>query len=467
MNIQSLIKQFPSPLKQGLKYIYRTIPLRLRKSKTFWETYKLLQESQWWDKERLEDYQMQQLEKLLIHAYENVPYYRRVFDERGLKPIDIKSKEDLIKLPILTKDIVRNNINDLLAKNIDRKKLHPIKTSGTTVSPLSFFWHKNITIPKEDSFTWTIYNIAGYKFSEKLIYLSFELPPDTKGKLRQYNPLERTMLLYASGLNEDTLHSYVDLIRKFQPKVLKGIPSNLVVLANFIVENKIPIFPQLKIILCSSEMLYPWQKDLVEKAFKCRLFSLYGQNEAVVLATECEVSHKYHVFPEYGVTEIIDANGLPIQKERCMGSIIGTGFNNYALPFIRYEIGDVAAWSYEKCRCGRHYPLFHSIEGRENEYLVSSNGELIPMIIIPYSLIMKNVKQFQFYQEIKGKVKLKLVPLPAFTQDDAESIVASLKQNLKDMEVRIEYADVIPRNKRGKFKYIIQKLPVKFGHVSP
>jgi len=466
MDIVDLAKKFPFPIKQGIKYIYSVVPLHFRYSKVFWDTYNLLKESQWWSREKLEDYQMQQLQKLLNHAYENVPYYRRVFDERGLKPKNIKSKEDLVKLPILTKDIVRNNMNDLLARNINRKEFVPVKTSGSTVSPLYFFWHKNVTVPKEEGFIWTIYNIAGYKFNERLIYLTFEQPTNTTNKLWQYNPLERVMSLYASALSEDILHSYVKLIRKFQPRVLKGIPSNLVILANFIKDNKIPIFPTLKTILCSSEMIYPWQRELIEKAFQCRLFSLYGQNEYVILATECELSSQNHIFPEYGITEIIGSDGLPIKTEGIRGRIIGTGFNNYAMPFIRYYGGDIAAWSNKKCRCGRNYPLLQSIEGRESEYMISSNGDHIPMIIVPYSSIMKNVKQFQFYQDVKGKVRLRLVPLPTFTQDDAKRIISSLRREIKNIEFKLEYTDIINRTKRGKYQYIIQKLPVKFGNLS-
>ena len=112
MSVRGLVKQLPYPIKQGLKYAYGSLPPRIRYGKVFWETYNFLQESQWWSKERLEEYQMQQLEKLLKHAYENVPYYRRVFNERGLKPKDIQDVEDLKKLPHLTKDKFRYNFNN-------------------------------------------------------------------------------------------------------------------------------------------------------------------------------------------------------------------------------------------------------------------------------------------------------------------------------------------------------------------
>lgn len=462
MDIQNFVKKLPYPMQQVLKYIYRVVPLQVRYGNVFRNTYKFLQESQWWSKKELECYQLHQLEALLKHAYENVPYYKKVFDERDLKPEDIQSKEDLTQLPILTKDIIRNNFHELLAKNIPGKDLFPVKTSGSTVSPLVFFWQKSMTIPKEEAFIWTIWNIAGYRFNEKRVDLSWER---SDKKLWQYDPLERVIKLFSSALNENILYSYVKIIRQFHPKVLKGIPSNLVALADFMQKNRIPIPPSIKIILCGSEMLYPWQKDLIEKVFHCRVFSFYGQTERIVLATECEESDYHHIFPEYGITEVIGSDGFPVKDEEAKGKIIGTGFNNYAMPFIRYDIGDIAVWSNKTCTCGRNYPLLRSIEGRENEYLISNTGELIPMISVSYSSIMKNVKQFQFYQNTNGKVRLKLVPLPTFTQDDAQKILADLRQELKDIEVELVYTENIPRTARGKFKYIIQKLPVKFGSL--
>jgi phenylacetate-CoA ligase len=456
----NLAKILPYPIKQALKYIYISIPLQFRYSKTFWDTYNLLQESQWWSKERLEAYQMQQLSKLLHHSYENVPYYRRIFNERGLKPEDITSKEDLLKLPLLTKDIIRNNFKDLIAKNIHRRDLLSVKTSGSTMSPLSFFWDKNITDLKEKAFIWTIYNIAGYQFGEKRLDLTWER---LNNRFCQYDPLERCMKITASTFSVDIFHSYIKLIHEFKPKVLKSIPSTLVVLADFINKNRIAITPPIKVILCSSEQIYPWQRELIERAFQCRLFTFYGQSERVILGTECAISNHYHIFSEYGITEIIGSDGYPLKSEESKGRLIGTGFNNYAMPFIRYDVDDIAVLSNKKCTCGRNYPLLQLIEGRENEYIVSHSGELIPIISISYSHIMKNVKQFQFYQDVKGEVILRLVSLPSFTKYDAENIISNLRQELKDIKIKLEYTDIIKRNENGKFNYIIQNIPIKFG----
>ena len=107
MMLMNSAKSLPYSLKQELKYVHAVIPLPIRCGKVFSETYAFLQKSQWWSRERLEEYLLQQLSKLLHHAYENVPYYLRVFDERGLKPKDIQDFKDLQQLPYLIKHVFK------------------------------------------------------------------------------------------------------------------------------------------------------------------------------------------------------------------------------------------------------------------------------------------------------------------------------------------------------------------------
>jgi len=145
MSIKKFKKKLPYPIKQSAKYLYGAIPARFRYGKVFWKTYNFLQESQWWSREKLEEYQMQQLSKLLHHAYENVPYYRNIFDERGLRPENIQDFEDLKKLPYLTKENIRENIKDLIARNIPNANLKYVTTGVSTGIPLGFYQEKRVT----------------------------------------------------------------------------------------------------------------------------------------------------------------------------------------------------------------------------------------------------------------------------------------------------------------------------------
>ena len=221
------------------------------------------------------------------------------------------------------------------------------------------------------------------------------------------------------------------------------------------------ILPSPKVILCGSENLYAWQRRKAEDVFKCRVFSWYGQSEKVVLAGECDKSSEYHIFPQYGITEVIRHDGKSVSREGEMGEIVGTGFSNYAMPFIRYKTRDVAVLTNRKCECGRAYRLLNRIEGRMQDFVVSKTGHLIPMTTIPYSFV-NNVRQFQFYQERPGEVTLRIVRMPAYTEKDSQFIIRTLREKLGDeVDFSIEFVEDIARTETGKYLYLVQKLQIK------
>lgn len=465
--MRSLIKRVPYPIRQGLKYIYSFIPHRFRYSKIFWETYNFFQESQWWSKEKLENYQMQQLQKLLIHAYENVPYYRTVFDERGLRPEDIRNFDDLRKLPYLTKDIIRKEFDNLVAKNIPKSMLIYARTSGSTGTPLLLYYQKGRSKPIELAFIWRMFNWYQYQFGDRCVILRESVPNRFKGGKKdwwEWFPDYNYLVLSPHHMTEENLYKYVEKIREFKPRAIQAIPSIIFILSVFIRRHRINPFPSIKAILCCSETLYPWQREEIEKAFNCRVFNFYGQTEHVVLAGPCERKDEYHIFPEYGITEIIKPDGKRVTREGEMGEIVGTGFYNYAMPLIRYTTKDMAIWTDKKCDCGREYSLLKRIEGRLQDFIVSKNGHFLPMTAIPYSF-MNNVKQFQFYQDTPGKITLRIVKMPTYTSKDSEHILRTLKDEAGDnLDFSIEFVDDIARTKGEKYLYLIQKLPIKLAN---
>ena len=185
----------PYPLRQALRYAYGAIPLTTRYGKVFRDTYAFLQESQWWSKEKLEEYQMQQLSRLLHHAYENVPYYRRVFDERGLKPKDIQDIGDLKRLPYLTKEIIQGNLPDLVATNYPQSKLQYVTTGGSTGIPLGLYHERGVSDAKEWAFMLTQWNRVGYRMSDKCVILRGNVVQSAnKGKFWEYDPVSKDLI---------------------------------------------------------------------------------------------------------------------------------------------------------------------------------------------------------------------------------------------------------------------------------
>ena len=459
-------KHLPYPTKQGLKYIYGAIPARFRYGKVFWDTYYFLQESQWWSREKLEEYQMQQLRKLLHHAYENVPYYRRVFDERGLKPKNIQDFDDFGKLPYLTKEIIQENLPDLVARNYHSSKLQYVTSSGSTGIPLGFYWERGVTDSKEHAFITTLWGRVGFELGDRCVVLRGDVVHGAcKAKFWEYDPVNKNLILSSYHMTDEILPNYIANIREFRPDFIQAYPSVITILARFMKKNNIGPFPTVKAILCASENLYPWQRELLEEVMKCRVWSFYGHSERAALAGECEVSTHYHISPEYGYLELIGNNGNEVAKDAEIGEVVATGFNNFATPFIRYKTLDLGVSSSKKCQCGRQYQLLERIEGRLQELIITEAGRLVSMTLINmHSDALDNIKQFQFYQDKKGEATFSIVKKDTYTERDTEYIRRELHKEVgDDMELKIRFVDHIPRTQSGKCRFLIQKLPIEFG----
>lgn len=469
MNVKKVIKKLPFPINRCTEYIYGAIPPRLRYGKTFWDTYNFLQESQWWSRKELEDYQMQELSKLLNHAYENVPYYRKVFDERGLKPKGIQSFDDLKKLPYLTKNIIRENLRDLIVQNLPKSRLEYETTGGSSGIPLGFYQESGLSFAREWAFMITLWNRVGFKISDKRVMLRGNvIQSASKGKFWEYNPIKRILILSSYHMTNETLPKYIKKIRNFQPDFFHAYPSTITILARFMKENNIEPFPSVKALICSSENFYSWQRELLEDTFRCRVFSFYGHSENAVLAGECEKNNDYHIFPEYGLVELINKYGNPISKEGEMGEITATGFNNYVLPFIRYKTGDIAVYSKKKCSCGRNYPLLKNIEGRLQEFFIDKTGSLITFTCSDEVLwsVKDKINAYQYVQNEPGKVLLNIDARINLPISDIQSLKKNFMEYYSGLDVEINFVKNIPRTKSGKFRYLIQKLPIEFGETN-
>ncbi len=434
--------------------------------KTFRSTYAFLQKSQWWSREQLEEYQMRKLSKLLKHAYENIPYYRKVFDERDLKPHNIQNCSDLQKLPFLTKEIIRDNLSDLIARNYSPEKLEYVTTGGSTGVPLGFYYEKGISRAQEWAFMKTQWDRVGYLFRDKCAVIKgYVIASTTKGRFWEYTLLGRWLILSSYHMTDDNLPRYIKKLREFKPRFVQAYPSAITILARFMKRNGVEHFPSVKAILCSSENLYPAQRELLEDTFRCRVYSWYGHAERVVLAAECEKGSYYHIFPEYGITELVKEDGSPVSNYNETGIIVGTGLDNYAMPLIRYETDDLAVKVNGVCACKREYPLIKKVEGRWlQEFIITKSNRFISITAINmHSDVFDNVEQFQFYQDKKDEVVLNIVRKGTYTDRDSVYIRSELLKKLgDDINLVIKFTDHIPRTERGKYNFLIQKLPMGF-----
>ena len=430
------------------------------------KTYALLQESRQWSREELTAYQAKALSRLLDHAYENVPYYRRIFEERSLVPEDIQTPADLTLLPFLTRQDLQNNLPDLKARNYPESAFEYVTTGGSTGIPVGFYYEKGASRAREWAFMKTQWDRVGYRFRDRCVILRGYIVGSARDNIYwKKTLLGRWLLMSSHHMNEETLPAYIDRIRAFQPRFIQAYPSMAVVLARYMVEHGIEPFPTVKAVLCGSENLYPWQRSLLTKAFGCRVFSWYGNSEQTVLAGECEESTRYHIFPEYGIVELIGQDGRPVEGPGAMGEVVATNLTNYVCPLIRYRTMDLATEAEGPCTCGRAYPLLKRVEGRVQDFIVTGRGELLSGITMNIDTdAFDNVKQFQFYQDKIGEVILNIVKKPAFSERDAEYLYQEVSRSCgDDVTITIKYVDSIPLTARGKYRYFVQNLPICFG----
>ena len=432
------------------------------------EMYALLQESQWWSQEELAAYQAKALSRLLDHAYENVPYYRRIFEERSLVPEDIQTPADLTLLPFLTRQDLQNNLPDLKARNYPESAFEYVTTGGSTGIPVGFYYEKGASRAREWAFMKTQWDRVGYRFRDRCVILRGYIVGSARDNIYwKKTLLGRWLLMSSHHMNEETLPAYIDRIRAFQPRFIQAYPSMAVVLARYMVEHGIEPFPTVKAVLCGSENLYPWQRSLLTEAFECRVFSWYGNSEQTVLAGECEESTRYHIFPEYSIVELIGRDSRPVEGPGAMGEVVATNLTNYVCPLIRYRTMDVAVAAVRQCPCRRQYPLLEKVEGRLQEFIVTRNGNLLSVTPINYeSGAFENISQFQMYQEEMGELIMKVVRKPTYTEEDTRQLTRELRWQLGDeVNVHVHFVDEIPRTEGGKFRYLIQKLPISVGDL--
>jgi len=430
------------------------------------KTYSLLQRSQRWSREELAAYQMQALSRLLDHAYENVPYYRRVFRDQGLVPGDVQTPGDLNRLPFLTRDDLQKNLPDLKARNYPESAFEYVTTGGSTGIPVGFYYERGASRAREWAFMKTQWDRVGYRFTDRCVVLrGYVVGSQKTGTYWKRALLGRWLIMSSHHMTEETMPAYIDRIRRFKPRFIQAYPSIAAILARYMEEHDIEPFPTVKAVLCGSENLYPWQRDLIREAFGCRVFSWYGNSEQTVLAGECEESTRYHVFPEYGIVELIGRDGRPVEGPGAMGEVIATNLTNFVCPLIRYRTMDLAISAEGPCTCGRNYPLFERVEGRVQDFIVTGKGDLLSGITMNIDTkAFDNVKQFQFYQEKPGEVVLNIVRKRTFSERDAEHLYREVSRSCgDDVIIVLRYVDDIPLTARGKYRYFVQNLPVHFS----
>ncbi len=439
-----------------LVFMYSSIPLRWRKKKGFWKYLEFLRGSQWESPEWHKNYQELQLLALVKYASTSTTYYRELFNSYGIEVSEIRSLESLRQVPILQKQTLVQRLNEFQPDNFPNSRLMINGTSGSTGEPFKFQLDY-YAVMREEAFAGRHWENAGMTFGQPSIYLRSYIP-EIEGQTYYFDRVNNRHYLSAYHLDQKNFQLYCSRIEKSGTRFIFGYPSSLEIFSDFLMDAGKAL--NFTAAITGSEMLSPNVRRKIESALNTRVYDWYGLAEPAVTMGQCELG-KYHVFSEYGILELLDAEGNPITREGEIGRIVGTNFTNRALPLIRYETNDLGVYTGQKCICGRGTPvLVSAIEGRKDDLLIGADGQFLPAVNF-YSLFAKlagEVKRFQLIQKEPLKFSLKLIRGPEFSDTSVNRIIEGLSRRIGGQPlINIETVEKITPTKAGKIRSVVRE----------
>ncbi len=435
------------------------VPPEFLLGKNYRQWARIVGESDRWTADQVREYQLKQLRDILQLAYDKSPYYRDSFAAAGVDPKLPGGFAELQKLPLIDKQVINRHADELLTVAKDTAGIDYVSTGGSSGEPLRFLIGADRSAIEFAHLASSWFRV-GYRLSiPQAVFRGQVVADDNSGLRHFYDPLLRRHQYSNFHMDDDSIARYLKHISGLGPCYLQIYPSSLNMLIRYLNRKGVEPPKNIKGLLMGSENVYEDDRREAEALFGVRYYSWYGHSEKLVLAAECEHSNLYHVFPTYGYCELVDEQGTVITTPGKSGEIVGTGFINRVMPFIRYRTGDYATYQGNHCeRCGRQQLLLSDIRGhRTQEMLVTKAGSLIPWTAVNvHDDTFDDVQQFQFSQTEIGRATLKVVPVGALDTDRLEKDVAARLQGQLDFD--IEIVDEIKLTARGKAVFVDQQI---------
>jgi len=441
----------PTALQNVFISLYGLNLKRQRYGSAFRAELQRLQKSKNYSAQQLQDLQEKEFVALCKFAKSFSPYYRKL-----LAGIEVKSLQDLLHIPILEKQTLISNFNEVRANGLNQNRITHISTSGTTGTPLRI---PITTAGRQKNFAFfeRLKEEAGLKIDSKAIVFAgrvFVAPESKFGPYWRKNYFNNSLLCSSYHLSPATFSDYYQAISAFQPDYVDSYPSSVSLLANYIIERNLPAI-KLKAVITSSETLLDNQREVIEKAFECKVFDYYGNAEQAAFISQCKAG-SYHIQSEYGLVEFVKPGTSEAANDGEPAEILCTGFTNYALPLIRYRIGDTAILSKQACSCGSHLPRVESIGGRMDDSIVSKDGRIVGRLDPVFKTLSGGIAEAQIVQESSEKLLLRVVPTTSFSNDDIKSIVEQIHLRTgRQFQISTEEMKQIPREANGKFRSVL------------
>lgn len=419
-----------------------------------------LEQSQWWPREKLAEFQLHRLRWFLSQVAEHVPYYRSLFQELSFTPSKLDSLEDFAQLPLLTKTTIRQHSGEMRSEQA--AQLARFNTGGSSGEPLIFFLGKE-RVSHDVAAKWRATRWWGVDIGDpEIVVWGSPIELQTQDRLRLLRDgLLRSSLLPAFEMSQSKLDYYVQEIRARKPRMLFGYPSALSFIAKHAQSKGQPMDDLgIKVAFVTSERLYDDQRGLIEQVFGCQVANGYGGRDAGFIAHEAPCGGM-HVTSEDIIVEIIDHDGNTLPPGEA-GEIVVTHLATQDFPFVRYLTGDVGVLDKQLCTCGRGLPLLKEIQGRTTDFVVAQDGTVMHGLALIYILRdMPELLSFKIIQENLEKVRVMVVCADKLSEESVKKIMDGFRLRLGGgVEVEVDQVEEIKPEKSGKFRYVI-------SHVDP
>lgn len=421
---------------------------------------KNMDESQWWNQNKIERLQIQRLKQLIAYCSLHVPYYKNLLKEKGLTEADFNHISDLKKLPFLTKALIRENVDDI--KSSKAKSLSRFNTGGSSGEPL-IFYIGNERVSHDVAAKWRATRWWDVDIGDKELVIwgsPIELGAQDYIRLIR-DKLLRTKLLSAFEMSENKIADFIQEIISFKPKMLFGYPSSISLIAQYAQKHSISLNRLgIKVVFVTSERLYDEQREIISSVFGCPVANGYGGRDAGFIAHQCPEGGM-HITAEDIIVEIVDGAGNVVPHGQS-GEVVVTHLATRDFPFIRYRTGDVATLSNKLCQCGRGLPLIEEIQGRTTDFIIAENGTVMHGLALIYVLRdIEGVELFKVVQESLEQTQIHIKTNEQYSEQDEQRILDTFHARLgQGVEVSIDYVDDIPREKSGKFRYVISHVSI-------
>ena len=418
------------------------------------------QSTKTWSEERLCEYQWSELKRTLKHAEQTVPFYRDRFRDCGVSADDIKSPEDMARIPYVTKSDIADHGRSMISElyGDDEVESHP--TSGSTGMPMNLYCDRE-SMARNFAFRWAECRLGIKRNTRYANFTGLELvnPSLDSPPFWRMNYASNQRLYSVFHMNDDTMPSYIEDLNRFRPSWIYSYPSALFNLAEFMERSGLRYEHALQGIITSSEQCFAPMRRKIEEVFNTKVWDEYGQAELVCVAFQCECG-KLHEKRNFSFVEFIPTGETEDGCDIC--EIVGTSTINHAWPLIRFKTGDMALMDPNaKCPFGRPGRIIERIGGRASQFLVLKDGRRIATI----STIVKkcrNIRSCQAVQTKPGEVILRVVPNPQFDkQHDADLLISQFRTRFGDeskVDLRIEYADEPVLTSSGKFLMVVSSV---------